>query len=279
MLPTTEFLGRQVSRLTLGDNPTNGYSYIPDMVSRAEMLSFYTEERLIQQLFEAEEYGYTVWQPLATDFTMRALRHYREQGGKIDVIFQSHVPMNFQACVRQIAEYEPFGMYLQGTEVDGLIENGKADEIPERIEFAKQFGFKVGLATHVPEHLMMAEEQGWGADFYMACLHNTRKGGRGELSTSVTGKKKKTVTFDYEDRELMLDTIAKVKKPCIAYKILMGGQIYVDRDPSEFHDITVSAIKQVYERIKPGDIATVGIFQKHANQLKEDAEIVEKILA
>ena len=51
------------------------------------------------------------------------------------------------------------------------------------------------------------------------------------------------------------------------------GQIYVDRDPSEFHDITVSAIKQVYERIKPGDIAAVGIFQRDKNQLREDAEL------
>ena len=38
LLPTVEFLGKQVSRLTVGDNPTNGYSYIPEMVTRDEMI-------------------------------------------------------------------------------------------------------------------------------------------------------------------------------------------------------------------------------------------------
>ena len=60
MLPTTEFLGKTVSRLTIGDNPTNGHSYIPDIVTREEMLAYYTEEKLIEQLFRAEQLGYTV---------------------------------------------------------------------------------------------------------------------------------------------------------------------------------------------------------------------------
>ncbi|MBQ2708466.1 MAG: hypothetical protein IJF67_09380, partial [Clostridia bacterium] len=106
-IPTTTFLGKEVGRLTVGDNPTNGYSYIPEMVTREEMISFYTEERLIAQLFEAEQYGYTIWQPLATEFSIRALLHYRERGGKMDVIFQTHVPVDFKVNIQQIAACKP----------------------------------------------------------------------------------------------------------------------------------------------------------------------------
>ena len=38
-------------------------------------------------------------------------------------------------------------------------------------------------------------------------------------------------------------------------------------------------MKEVYARIKPGDIAAVGIFQRDKNQLREDAELACKALA
>ena len=36
-------------------------------------------------------------------------------------------------------------------------------------------------------------------------------------------------------------------------------------------------MKEVYSAIKPNDIATVGIFQRDHNQLREDAELCEKV--
>jgi len=274
MLPKVNFLGKEVSRLTVGDNPTNGYSYIPDMVTKAEMISYYTEERLIQQLFEAESLGYTVWQPLATEFAFRALTHYREMGGKMDVIFQTHVPYDFEVNIRQCAVFKPLAIYHQGTSADGLFEEGKAHVVRDRIKLMQSMGIKAGFATHVPEHLIQAEEEGWGCDFYMACLQNTRKNGKGEQSTSVTGKARKTVEFDLEDRTIMLNVIKQTPTPCIAYKILAGGQIFIGKKPEEYRETAAKAIKEVYDNIKPSDIATVGIFQRDKNQLKEDAELV-----
>ena len=274
LLPTVEFPGRQVSRLTVGDNPTNGYSYIPDMVTKQEMILYHTEERLIQQLFLAESYGYTVWQPLATEFSMRALLHYRERGGKMDVIFQTHVPMDFEVNIREIAALNPLAVYHQGTQGDGFFEAGQAHILRDRIKYMQSLGLKAGFATHVPEFLQQAEEEDWGCDFYMACLQNTRKNGKGEKSTSVTGKARKTVEFDLSDRALMLDTIKKASKPCIAYKILAGGQIFLGKKPEQYRETAAKAIREVYENIKPGDIATVGIFQRDKDQLREDADLV-----
>ncbi|MBQ2708954.1 MAG: hypothetical protein IJF67_11870, partial [Clostridia bacterium] len=156
---------------------------------------------------------------------------------------------------------------------DGMFETGRSHILRDRIKYMQSLGLKAGFATHVPEFLMQAEEEGWGCDFYMACLQNTRKNNQGEKSTSVTGKTRKTVEFDLSDRDLMLDTIAKTPTPCIAYKIFAGGQIFRDKKPEEFRAAAGEAIREVYARIKPGDIAAVGIFQRDKNQFREDAEL------
>lgn len=278
MLPTVNFLGGEVSRLTMGDNPTNGYSYIPDLTSREEMLSYYTEEKVIEQLFEAERLGYTVWQPLASEFILRVLWHYREQGGRLKLIFQTHVPVDFEVNLRQILPYKPIACYHQGTSADGMFEEGKKDILRDRIKLMQSLGLKSGFATHVPEHIMIAEDEGWGCDFYMACLQNTRKRG-GERSTSVTGKTRKDVEFYPEDRPIMLKTIAQVPTPCIAYKVLAGGQIFLGKEKSEYPALIEAAYRETFAAIKPCDLVTVGVFQKHGNQLRENAEIVSRVLS
>lgn len=277
MLPTTEFLGKTVSRLTIGDNPTNGHSYIPDIVTREEMLEYFTEEKLIEQLFRAEQLGYTVWQPLASEFSMRALLHYRARGGKMDVIFQTHVPVDFEVNIRQILLFRPLGVYHQGTSADGLFEAGKKDVVRDRIRYMQSLGLKAGFATHVPEHILIAEDEGWGADFYMACLQNTRKRG-GEASTTVTGKTRKDIEFYPEDRPEMLKVIASVPTPVIAYKIFAGGQIFRGKTPEECTLAAEEAMREVYGAIKPGDIATVGIFQRDKDQLAENAALLGRVL-
>ena len=195
----------------------------------------------------------------------------------MDVIFQTHVPVDFTVNLRQILPFKPLAVYHQGTSADGMIEEGKKDVLRDRIKYMQSLGLKAGFASHVPEHIMIAEDEGWGCDFYMACLQNTRKRG-GEQSTSVTGKTRKDIVFHFEDRALMLKTIASIPTPVIAYKILAGGQLFLGHTKDEYPAIVEEAMKEVYSAIKPNDIATVGIFQRDNNQLREDAELCEKAL-
>jgi hypothetical protein len=77
MIPGVDFLGNTVARLALGDNPFNGHSYIQDVHSGDEMVDYYTAEKCVRTLFEAEELGMNTYIALADPFVLRVIRQVR----------------------------------------------------------------------------------------------------------------------------------------------------------------------------------------------------------
>jgi hypothetical protein len=277
MIPTVDFFGTPVSRLFLGDNPVNGHSYIPDLCSGEAMMNYCTAQRVVEALFKAEALGYTTCLPLATDFMFRVIRQYRNEGGKINWIFQPYPCIAVDVNVRQMQACDPIAVYHQGTTTDGLCEAGQTDVLRDNIKKLKALGKPVGLGTHVPETILRSEDEDWGVDFYMACLHNTRKRGA-EASSFITGKIKH-LKFFMEDREEMLKVIRQVQKPCIAFKVLAGGQMFYGKTAGEIPAVVEAAFRETFAGIKPTDLATVGFFQRDKDQLQENAEIARRVLA
>lgn len=90
MLPTTDFFGTPITRLILGDNPINGHSYIPDITPGGEMMDYYTAQRCVDMLFDAQAAGINTFVPLGCDFDLRVLRQFRNMGGKMNLIYQPY---------------------------------------------------------------------------------------------------------------------------------------------------------------------------------------------
>jgi hypothetical protein len=128
----------------------------------------------------------------------------------------------------------------------------------------------------VPEVLRRAEEEDWGLDFYMVCLQNSRKYEK-EESTFLTGKEK-TIVFRLQDRWDMFPVIRETRKPCIVFKIFAGGQLFYDHGEGEIPGLIEKSMGEVYGNIKDNDIVLVGAFQKHKNQIRENAEICRRVL-
>lgn len=266
-----DFFGHSTGRLIVGGNPFTGFTYIPEKITREDMLNYYTAENMERALFRAEELGYTAFICTTDDFTCRVIRQYRNNGGRLDYIAQTHVPLDFNTCIRNAVEAGAIAIFHQGTHGDGLFEDGKIEEYRENINKLRQSGLPCGLATHRPEVIEMAEREGFDTDFYMACLHNNRIHGHRALSSSITGVKLKQEFFD-EDRPLMLDRINKTKKPCIAYKILAGGNKANSREEVK------NCFLETYRNIKDCDLATVGMFVRDNDQLLENREILDEVL-
>jgi hypothetical protein len=277
MIPTVDFFGTRVSRLFLGDNPVNGHSYIPDLCSGEQMMDYFTAQNVVRAFFEAEALGYTTCLPLANDYMLRIIRQYRNEGGKMNWIFQPYPCVAVEVNVRQMMACDPIAVYHQGTTTDGLCEAGQISVLRDNLAKLRELGKPVGLGTHVPETILRAEEEGWGVDFYMACLHNTRKRG-GEASSFITGKIKH-LKFFMEDRAAMFEVIRQVQKPCIAFKVLAGGQILYGKTPEEVPTAVEAAFRETFANLKPTDLATVGFFQRDKDQLRENADIAARILA
>jgi hypothetical protein len=277
MIPKVDFFGTQVTRLVLGDNPFNGHSYIPDIYSGDEMIDYYTADNCIKTLFEAEENGIDTYIALGEPFVLRIIRQYRNEGGKMKIIFQTYPAIDLDTNLRMMEKCNPIAIYHQGGTADYMCETDQVDLLRSRIKLITDTGIPVGLGTHVPETVMRAEAENWGADFYMTCLYNARRTQRGEQSGFITGKPKYLVFYP-EDRSLMFDVIKKVQKPCIAFKIFAGGQIFNDKSPEEIPAVVEAAFRETYANIKPNDLVCIGVFQKYKNQLKENVDIAKAIL-
>lgn len=102
MLPKVNFFGTQVTRLVLGDNPFTGHSYIPEIHSGDEMMDYYTAENCVKALFEAENNGINTYIALADPFILRVLRQYRNEGGKMKIIFQTYPAIDLEVNLRMM---------------------------------------------------------------------------------------------------------------------------------------------------------------------------------
>lgn len=277
MLPTVNFFGTEVTRMIIGDNPFHGNSYIPDMHPGAEMLEYYNQTNVLATLDHAWECGYNTVLALASDFMLETLQIHRRNGGKMNIIFQSYPPADFKESVERMAALNPLGIYHQGTTFDEFCEKGEFHIIRDRIKLIQDHGIKAGIGTHVPESAIRAEEENWGADFNVLCLHNTRTRGQAKESYFFTGKKKELVFYP-EDRPLMFDVIRKIPKPVIAFKIFSGGTMFRNKTPEEQSQAAFHAIEETYSNIKDTDLCAIGVFQKHKDHLKENAEFVKAVL-
>ena len=72
------------------------------------------------------------------------------------------------------------------------------------------------------------------------------------------------------DPPRMYKVMRQTKKPCFAFKILAAGRI-PDRGIEQ-------AFRTAFESIKPTDGVYVGMFPKFKDEVRENAEIVHRIL-
>ena len=277
-----DFFGNKVSKLIVGDNPFNGHSYITTFIPKEEMLDYHTEDKILEAMFKMEELGINTMLPLADPYIIRILSHYRSNGGKMNFIFQTYAPMMVNTetaniSMYQMMEVDPIGIYISGTFTDVRYEDGRINEITDMIANLRKYDVKLGIGTHHPDVIELSEKDKWDVDFYMACMYNLRRGREGEESGFITGKNKSGIfPIQPGDRPIMLETLKKVEKPIIAFKIFAGGQMLVEREKAEREVLIEDTYNTIFTSLKPDDFAVVGVFQKHHDQLTENVSVFNK---
>jgi len=266
-LPIVDFLGVPTSKLIVGCNPFVGFSYhSPEMDE--EMMDYYVGSRISQTLMQAQAIGYTTMLLLADSLLLRVVREYRENGGTMDMLAQVT-----EAPLPPLLKASPRMAYMQGGLTDNYIERGDKQLVIDKIKQLKDHGIKAGFASHKPEYIEMAEEEGWGAQFYMVSLHRKPEG---HVSSAISGITDAAVENPFVEgtRPIALETIRKIQKPCIAYKIFRGG--YLARGDEQTRR---AAMEEALTGIKENDIAVVGIYQRYTDQLGENSDMASDILS
>lgn len=271
------FFGKEVTKLIVGDNPMTGHSYIVDKTPCSEMIKYYTASTILDTLFYIEDCGINTMLPLSDPFIVRLLGEYERAGGKMQWIFQPTGAVLESVNLNNIRELKnTIGIYHQGTTTDFRFETGRTHEIVETIERYRCLGVPVGVGTHRPDVIEACEKEGWGADFYLACMYNARRNREGEQSGFITGKTKANLVFHPEDRPIMLETLKNVQKPILAFKIFAGGQMFLNKSPEQVRALVKDSYNTVFSALKPNDMAVFGIFQRDKDELKENIEVYEE---
>ena len=254
-LPTIAIGSHRVSRLIIGGNPYSGISHHSSVKSK-EMEDYYTADRIIADLREAERCGINAVLARADRHIMRVLNDYRNSGGKIQWIAQTAKGSEYADLaehLRLIARYQPIAIYHHGGTTDQLYDSGKLDTLHDALKLIRDLGSSPGLGTHDPHILKQCYHEGYDVDFYVCALYNHSRHREMYLDA---------------DRNAAIAAIQAVHLPVISIKVLAAGR----SEP-------LPAFQFALEHIKPIDAMAVGMYTKdHLGQIYENTTLVSRII-
>jgi hypothetical protein len=170
-----------------------------------------------------------------------------------------------------VKNLKPLALQRQGEVVDRAYQNGQMDTVKEWCKKVRDMGMLVGVGTHKPEVIAQVEEEGWDVDFYAGCVYNRTRTPE-EWKRVLHGEMMEMAGDIYlqSDPPRMYKVMRQTPKPCFAFKILAAGRI-PDRGIEQ-------AFRTAFESIKPTDAVYVGMFPRVKDEVRENAEIVHRLL-
>lgn len=267
-VPRMKFGSVEISRMVIGVNPMYGFAHYNTNFSRT-MAEWYTQERVCEVLHRANSFGINAFNYVTWKRSPEDLARFRAEGGQMHLIAQVAARDDAAALVRDL---KPLALHRQGEVVDIAFRDGKMDSVREWCEQVRQMGVMVGVGTHKPEVIALVEERGWDVDFYAGCVYNRTRTTE-EWKKILGGELLEMPREIYlqSDPSRMFAVMRQTKKPCFAFKILAAGRI-------EEKGVE-SAFRNAFKSIKPNDGVFVGMFPRYKDEVKENAEIVHRILA
>jgi hypothetical protein len=248
----------------------SGFSHVSADLDR-EMIEYYTMPNLQALLDECWKQGINTIQSRGDRHQMRMILEHRLGGGQMQWIAQTASEFaNIRSNIAEIAQYAPIAIYHHGTHTDNHWHTGKIDGIRDILTAIHDQGLPAGIGTHIPEVVEYVEEKGWKTDFYMCCFYNLARQYKSAPATDQDAYARDH--FPAADPPRMASVMRQVHKPCIGFKVMAASR------NCGTPDAVRAAFQFSFDHIKATDIVDVGMFQKHKNQVAENARLVAAIL-
>jgi hypothetical protein len=264
-VPKMKFGNVEISRLVLGTNQFYGFSHYSGNLDYA-MRQWYTPEKICEVLRRANQYGINAFNYVNLGRSNQDYQKFLDEGGKMNLVAQ--IIGDQTATYKQ---FKPLAMYNQGEQVDKAFQNGEMDTVQEWCKKTRDLGCLVGVGTHKPEVIAYVEEHGWDVDFYAGCVYNRTRATE-EWKQALNGEvqEMQQETYLRSDPARMYKVMRQTKKPCFAFKVLAAGRISGKG--------VEQAFRTAFESIKPIDGIFVGMWPYSKDEVRENAELVTKIL-
>jgi len=263
-----KFFNVEISRMVLGVNPFCGYAHFNNNYSGV-MKEWYTSDRVCAVMHQATRFGINAFNYVALERMPQDWLRFRAEGGQMHLIMQ--VLHDNAATVEQAKTLKPLAMFRQGEVVDRAFQQGKMNSVREWCKVVRDLGIIVGIGTHKPEVISHVEDEGWDVDFYAGCVYNrtrTQEEWKKILNGEITEMPHEI--YIQSDPARMYTVMRQTRKPGFAFKILAAGRVD-DRGVEQ-------AFQTAFSSIKPNDGVIVGVFPRGKDEVRQNAEIVHRIL-
>ena len=267
-VPKMKFGGAEISRMVLGVNPFYGFAHYNNNFS-VVMKEWYTGDKVCAIMHQCNRYGINAFNYVHLDRAPQDLARFRAEGGNMHLIIQVSAGVEASMLVKTL---KPLALHRQGEVVDKAYQSGQMNTVKEWCKQVRDLGVLVGVGTHKPEVIAQVEEEGWDVDFYAGCVYNRTRTPE-EWKKALNGEMLEMPGDIYlqSDPPRMYRVMRQTRKPCFAFKILAAGRI-PDRGVDQ-------AFRTAFESIKPTDGIYVGMFPRVKDEVKENAERVQRILS
>lgn len=223
-LPTGKLGEHQISRLILGGNLLAGYAHSRELTYVSTLMRRYNTPQKIRETLElAEANGITAINSWVQDDNSQIFEHWKN-GGKLKWIAQTRLDSGggFGQVQRAIDE-GAIAIHLTGDTCEGLLYQGKFEKVAESVDYIQSRKKIAGIGAHDLRVIEESEKLKLKPDFYIKTFHSHEyftapKPG----DTSAVGVNDNSWC---KDPQAVVDVMAKVTRPWIAFKILAAGAI------------------------------------------------------
>jgi hypothetical protein len=187
------------------------------------MRQYNTDAKIRQTLELAEQHGILTINSWVMDKNQPVFDHWKA-GGKMNWIAQVRLDGKggFDQARRAIDEGAT-AVHMTGDNAEQLLYRNQFGTVAEMLQFIKNRKCLAGVGAHDLRVIVECEKQGVPADFYAKTFHtHDYYSAPRQDETGPLGKHDNSWC---SDPEAVVDCMATVKKPWIAFKILAAGAI------------------------------------------------------
>jgi len=260
-LPMGRIGGVEFSRLMLGGNLISGWAHSRDLRYVSTLMRRYnTAAKIAETLEIAEANGINVINTWVMDDNSHIFNHWK-RGGKMKWISQARLDGNGgYSQFRRAVDEGAVAVHMTGDTAEGLLAQGKFEKVGESVELIRSLKRVAGVAAHDFRVVVECERLKLDVDFYQATFHSHDYfTGPKPGDTAALGEND---NYWCSNPQLVVEFMAKVQKPWIAFKILAAGAI--PPRTAFLHAINGGA-----------DFILVGMFDW---QIEENAKLAKRVI-
>ena len=261
-LPMGKMGGQEFSRLIMGGNLFGGWSHSRELAYVSNLMRRYNTDAKIRETLElAETQGITAINTYVMQENAQLFNHWKG-GGKMKWFAQVRLDSNGgYSQIQKAADEGAAGIHVNGDAAESILNEGKFEKIGEMVQMIKSKKRAAGVGAHDLRVIVECEKAKLDVDFYQKTFHS-----HDYYTAPRPGEKDAIGPHDNSwcsDPQAVIDFMATVKKPWVAFKILAAGAI-------------APRAAFPYALNNGADFILVGMFDW---QIEEDVKLARRVFA